>query len=67
VLGAFTDCGAREEVWRVVAEVFGDAQWPILAGVDAGHSRPNVTIPLGVEAALDAEDRTLVFERATLD
>jgi muramoyltetrapeptide carboxypeptidase len=67
VLGSFEDCGAREDAWRVVAEVFGDAEWPILAGVDAGHSRPNVTIPLGVEAILDAEDRTLVFERATVD
>jgi len=67
VLGSFKDCGAREEVWRVVTEVFGDAQWPILAGVDAGHSGPNVTIPLGVEAALDAEGRTLVFKRATVD
>jgi muramoyltetrapeptide carboxypeptidase len=67
VLGSFEDCGEREYVWRVVAEVFGDAEWPILAGVDAGHSRPNVTIPLGVEAALDAEGRTLVFKRATVD
>jgi muramoyltetrapeptide carboxypeptidase len=67
VLGSFEDCGAREDAWRVVAEVFADAQWPILAGVDAGHGGPNVTIPLGVEAALDAEGRTLVFERATLD
>jgi muramoyltetrapeptide carboxypeptidase len=67
VLGSFEDCGAREDAWRVVAEVFDDAEWPILAGIDAGHSRPNVTIPLGVEAILDAEDRTLVFERATVD
>ncbi|MCK7511488.1 MAG: hypothetical protein MZV70_50550 [Desulfobacterales bacterium] len=22
----------------------GDAEWPILAGVDAGHGRPNVAI-----------------------
>ena len=67
VLGSFEDCGAREDAWRVVAEVFGDAEWPILAGIDAGHSRPNVTIPLGVETLLDAEDQTLVFERATVD
>ena len=67
VLGSFKDCGAREDVWGVVAEMFADAEWPILAGVDAGHSGPNVTIPLGVEAALDAERRTLVFERATVD
>jgi muramoyltetrapeptide carboxypeptidase len=67
VLGSFKDCGAREEVWRVVTEVFADAEWPILAGVDAGHCGPNVTIPLGVEAAMDADGRTLVFERATVD
>jgi muramoyltetrapeptide carboxypeptidase len=67
VLGSFKGCGAREDVWRVVTDVFADAQWPILAGVDAGHCGPNVTIPLGVEAVLDADNRTLVFERATVD
>jgi muramoyltetrapeptide carboxypeptidase len=47
VLGSFDDCGAREDVWRIVAYVFGEAQLPILAGIDAGHSR-QCHHPLGV-------------------
>ena len=66
-LGAFTDCGSQQEVLEIVENRFGDAGVPILAGVEAGHSDPNLTIPFGVRAVLDADSRTLRFERATVD
>lgn len=65
VLGAFTDCGAPEEVWRVVEDILGGARIPVLAGVDAGHCEPNLALPLGLPAALDADARALRFECAT--
>jgi muramoyltetrapeptide carboxypeptidase len=64
VLGSFSDCGAIEEVWRVVADVLGGAGIPILAGVEAGHSEPNLTLPLGLRVVLDADARELRFESA---
>lgn len=67
VLGSFTDCGAPQEVLEIVENRFGDMDVPILAGIDAGHSEPNLTLPFGVPSVLDADSRILRFERATVD
>jgi muramoyltetrapeptide carboxypeptidase len=67
VLGSFTDCGSPAEVLQVIESLFRDADVPILIGVDAGHSEPNLTIPFGVPAVLDTESRMLSFETATVD
>jgi muramoyltetrapeptide carboxypeptidase len=65
VLGSFTDCGPSEEIMAIVDEIFRGAEFPILAGMEAGHTDPNLTLPLGVHAELDASGRTLRFECAT--
>lgn len=65
VLGSFDDCGAPAEIQEIVKDVFQEAEFPILAGVEAGHTEPNLTLPLGVRAVLDAGRRTLEFECAT--
>jgi muramoyltetrapeptide carboxypeptidase len=65
VLGSFDDCGAPAEIQEIVTDVFQGAEFPILAGVEAGHTDPNLTLPLGVRAVLDAGRRTLEFECAT--
>ncbi|MCU0561792.1 MAG: LD-carboxypeptidase [Desulfobacterales bacterium] len=65
VLGSFEACGERAEIQALVADVFKDAPFPILAGVDAGHAEPNLTLPLGVRAVLDAGACRLTFECAT--
>jgi muramoyltetrapeptide carboxypeptidase len=67
VLGSFDDCGEPAEILKVVADVFQGAGFPILAGVEAGHAEPNLTLPLGARAMLDAGRRTLEFECATED
>ena len=61
VLGDFSECGGRGAVNRVVAEQFQDWNIPILAGVRAGHEKINLTMPFGVEAVLDADEKTLRF------
>ena len=65
VLGSFDDCGAPVEIQEIVKDVFQEAEFPILAGVEAGHTEPNLTLPFGVRAVLDAGRRTLEFECAT--
>jgi muramoyltetrapeptide carboxypeptidase len=65
VLGSFDDCGTPAEIQAIVADLFQGAQFPILAGVEAGHTEPNLTLPMGVRAVLDAGRRTLEFECAT--
>lgn len=64
-LGSFTDCGSYEEVLGVFGERFADADIPILAGLPVGHAEPNLTLPLGIRAVLDADGQTLSFDCAT--
>lgn len=65
VLGNFTGCGSDQEIFEVVRDRLPDASVPILAGLPAGHAEPNLTLPLGIPAVLDADRQTLSFECAT--
>jgi muramoyltetrapeptide carboxypeptidase len=42
-----------EQLWEVVAGRTKQARLPVLAGVDAGHTDPMLTLPLGVTVRLD--------------
>jgi muramoyltetrapeptide carboxypeptidase len=64
VLGDFIDCGDQQELLRIVTDIFADTCIPIMAGFEAGHRMQNLTIPLGVEATLDADKHTLSFLQA---
>ncbi|GAA5019898.1 LD-carboxypeptidase [Kitasatospora paranensis] len=61
LLGTFTDCGAPEQVDRLLAERFGDLGVPVLAGANIGHRTAMQTYPVGVRARLDADSGTLTF------
>jgi len=68
LLGTFSDGASTEDVVPIVADIFGDRPVPTLAGIAAGHGEPNLTLPVGLEAALDADRKRLVFHRpATAD
>jgi muramoyltetrapeptide carboxypeptidase len=49
---------------QVVADAVGDRTFPIMANVDFGHNTANIPLPIGVEAALDAEAATLALTEA---
>ncbi|MDN4493222.1 S66 peptidase family protein [Ureibacillus aquaedulcis] len=61
VIGNFTDIngGTLEEVWTLVEEYLKPLGKPAVAGFMIGHCEPNIAIPLGVEAILDADLRVL--------
>lgn len=63
VLGDWTDCG---DVDATLAERLGCLDVPVLGGVHVGHGRPQLTIPLGVDADLDADAGTLAFREPAL-
>ena len=44
---------------ELVLEVLGDRDIPVLGNVDIGHDGPNLPMPLGVRAELDADAMTL--------
>jgi muramoyltetrapeptide carboxypeptidase len=64
VLGSFEDCGPADEIFKIINEIFSDYHVPILAGMNAGHGNPNLTLPMGIEATLDADRRMLSYHRA---
>ena len=51
--------GTSQTLREVVLDVVGDRDIPVIANVNCGHSGPNVPLPLGVRAAMDAEALTL--------
>ena len=52
---------------QLVHEVFKDHHIPVAAGFAFGHTSPNLTLPLGLAARLDADAGELVFsESATI-
>ncbi len=65
ILGSFTGCGSDQEIFEIVGNRFSDAPVPILAGLPAGHTEPNLTLPLGIQTVLDADRHALSFECAT--
>lgn len=44
---------------EIVLDVVGDRDIPVLGNVEVGHAGPNLPMPVGIRAALDAEKRTL--------
>ncbi|MGH3098657.1 MAG: S66 peptidase family protein [Streptosporangiales bacterium] len=63
VLGDWTDCG---DVAGTLAERLGSLGVTVLDGVHVGHGRPQLTVPLGIEADLDADAGTLTFREPAL-
>ncbi len=67
ILGSFTDCGDFEPIVQVVTDLFKEDTFPIMAGFPIGHGADNVTVPIGLPAALDTAQQTLSFDQpATL-
>jgi len=66
-LGSFEACGKRDDIFRIVQEVFKDINIPILSGFEIGHARINITIPTGLRATLNTDRKILIFhEPATV-
>jgi len=63
-VGQFTDCDSQEpgSAWKVkdVLEIrLQGLGVPVLTGLAIGHVRDKITLPLGVQAELDADKQTL--------
>ena len=66
ILGQFTDCSPASpqqsySLSEVLQQHFGTAAFPILSNAPLGHTENKWTLPLGVEATLDADLGTLTY------
>ena len=61
ILGNFTDCGTLEDVIKVFKDCLADFDFPILAGFQIGHEATNITLPIGIEATLNSDEKYLCY------
>ena len=52
---------------EIVLDVLGDRDIPVLGNVEFGHAGPNLPIPVGIRASLDAGRRTLSLLEPAVD
>ena len=64
ILGSFEDCGPVSEIVGIVDNIFKEDNIPILAGFEVGHGKNNITIPIGLNATLDADRQLLSFHES---
>lgn len=57
------ECSNLHMLWESVSELLPEFGVPIASGLPSGHGRSCLTIPLGVEAILDADEGSITFER----
>lgn len=55
----FKDFDSGRKHYDVLLEVIGDVNFPILADFDCSHTHPMLTIPIGCEVMLDADQQTV--------
>ena len=57
---------APQSLHDVVLDVLGDRDIPVIGNVNLGHAGPNIPLPLGVRAAIDADARTIELVEASV-
>ena len=67
VIGKVNELSKEEETLfeSLILEYTAGSQFPILTGVDFGHTAPQLTLPIGIQASLDSQqDRFSIDEAA---
>jgi muramoyltetrapeptide carboxypeptidase len=60
-LGNFRRCGRKEAIDKIFFGTFKEYGIPILSGFNVGHQQSNLTVPMGIAATLDADQKVLTF------
>jgi muramoyltetrapeptide carboxypeptidase len=64
-LGVFSECEPPDDKSQTVIDVvkdhLADLKIPVIYGLSFGHIRDQFTLPIGVEAELDTENKTMTF------
>ncbi|RSM64473.1 LD-carboxypeptidase [Kibdelosporangium aridum] len=65
-LGSWTDCGDPAVVEAILHDLIGSLGMPTVWELGFGHCRAQLTVPLGVQAELDADNGTLTILQPAL-
>ena len=61
ILGNFIDCGDTDEIIRIAGDIFKGDEIPIIAGLEVGHGKRNLAIPIGLNATVNVDQKLLIF------
>jgi muramoyltetrapeptide carboxypeptidase len=61
ILGSFSECGEISHILQIFTDCFAGFDFPILAGVKAGHEITNIVLPIGLEATLNSDEKYLYY------
>ncbi|MFQ5444865.1 MAG: LD-carboxypeptidase, partial [Nitrospinales bacterium] len=61
LLGSFDNCGTDDDIFKIVGSVFQRYDIPILTGFAIGHGKNNMTVPIGLDATLNTDRKSLLF------
>ena len=59
--------GGPDTLREIVLDVLGERDIPVLGNVDVGHDPPNLPMPLGIRAEMDADAMTLSLSEPAVD
>ena len=66
ILGSFEECGDYSDIINIFKEALNDIDMPIMAGLDVGHGKTNITIPIGIRATIDTSNKVLYFNQSAI-
>ncbi|WJE26087.1 S66 family peptidase [Bacillus cereus] len=55
----FDDCGTNRKPYEILLEVLQNQKLPFLADFDCCHTHPMITLPIGIQVAMDATNKTI--------
>lgn len=59
--GEFAGCGDLSLIDEILLDVLPSVDIPVVTGLPLGHGRKNMTLPIGIRAALDTDKSELSF------
>lgn len=59
LVGSFENCDNEAYISQIIKEVFFNANIPICMGIDVGHGVQNLSLPMGIDTILDADQACL--------
>ena len=59
IAGQFEDCGDPPAIDRLLVDTFSGLNIPLFSGLPVGHGPVNLPLPIGLEATLDTDTKTL--------
>lgn len=61
ILGNFSKCGPKENIWQMVLDLLKDTDYPIWGNFPVGHKKQNTLWPVGGMARMDSESGHLSY------